>query len=339
MQLSSFNRITNNLVKMGHFPTTREDAKYIGSHILTHNHFTIIDPCCGNGEALFTIATEIGWEGWDGSTLGIEIEEKRAEKAKENLSATISEDFFNLQIEKNSFSAVFLNPPYFKNEGLHQPFVEKSTNILAPNGLLILIIPEYELSGKTADYIASHYEKINIYKTNDKSFQQIILFGTKKEKPEITDGSQLHYTAKQAKAITYNKKKYSSNPSVYKLPRAKELKDIKILSRDINPEYLESILNNFNDDWNKITNLIPESMSTKKPLLPLRRGHLAQILASGLIDGVIEHPETKEKFLIKGTTTRTEEIIEDNEEETTTVTRDVITILMMDQKGNIQQIK
>lgn len=336
MQLSSFSRVTNNLVKMGYFPTTKEDAECIGSYITANTHTTIIDPCCGDGNALSTITLDMSWSG---DTLGVEIEEKRAEKAKERLSAVINEDFFNVQLERNSFSAVFLNPPYFKEENLHQPFIEKSTNILIPSGLLILIIPGYELSGKTADYIASHYERINIYKTIDKSYQQVILFGTKKERPEITDGSQLYHAAKKTGTITYNKIRYNHSASVYELPRVKELKDIKILSKDVNPEHLESMLNNFNDDWNKITNLIPESISIKRPLLPLRKGHLAQILASGLIDGVIEHPKTKEKFLIKGTTTRIKETIEDNEEEITTVTRDVITILMMDQKGNIQQIR
>jgi len=54
---------------------------------------------------------------------------------------------------------------------------------------------------------------------------------------------------------------------------------------------------------------------------------------------VVEHPETKERFLIKGTTTRVEEVLEETEEETRVIYRDIVTIKMMDQQGNITEIK
>jgi len=44
------------------------------------------------------------------------------------------------------------------------------------------------------------------------------------------------------------------------------------------------------------------------------------------VDGVVEDRETGERYLIKGTTTRVEEVIEETEDEIKTVNKDVVTI-------------
>lgn len=331
VNLSSFTRTSGNLAQMGYFPTSKEDCEAIGSRLNGYG-ITMLDPCCGEGKALKSISTELmGY----GESLGIEIENGRAEKAKEKLTAVINEDFFNLSIESKAFGAVFLNPPYHTNEELHYPFIEKATEVLAIEGILILVIPDYEVSGKTSGFLESHYETPSVYRAIDRKFKQIIYFGKKKKNIEIKDGKELERLTAKAEEISpesaYGKK--------YKIPSTKNIEEVRIHTKSIDPEKIKALLDNFQDDWKKLEAMIPESTTAKRPLLPLRKGHLAQILASGLIDGEITHPFTGEKYLIKGTTNRIEEAIEETEDEIKMLTKDVVTILMLDQKGTLQKIK
>ena len=176
---------------MGYFPTGEEDCSAIGSWLEGYG-YTILDPCCGAGTALKTIT--LNMSGY-GESFGIEIEEGRAEKAKEVLDAVIHEDLFNLGIEHRSFGAVFLNPPYYQSEALHQPFIEKATEVLAPEGILILIIPDYEVCGKTSSFLSSFYDIIKVFKAIDQRFSQVIIFGLKKKRPEIQEGKDISLLA------------------------------------------------------------------------------------------------------------------------------------------------
>lgn len=330
MKISSFDRVAYNLANMGYYPTSEGDCRLIGTHLDGYD-FTILDPCCGTGHALKSIT--------DGgvycTTVGIEIEEGRYKTAKELLSVAIHEDFFNLSIEHRAFGAIFLNPPYNQNEKLHLQFIEKSTDILADDGILALILSDYEFTGKTARFLASFYKDISIHKATDQRFRQAIFFGKKRTVPLMQEGKEVETLTQTSEEI----KRIIHAGDRYEIPQTKEIDDIRILVRSIDPGRLKKTLDSFDDDWKKVIALIPESAALRRPLLPLRRGHLAQILASGLIDGVISHPATGEKYLIKGTTKRIEEVVDETEEETRIISKDVVTILMMDRTGNIEKIK
>jgi predicted RNA methylase len=331
MNIPSFTQVAGNLANMGYYPTTEADCRAIATSITGYS-YTMMDPCCGAGDALKTITANM--QGY-GEALGIEIEEGRAEEAKKNLSDVINEDFFALQIENRSFGGIFLNPPYFKNEALHQPFIEKATDILAIEGILILIIPIYELSGRTADFLASFYEDYKVFRTIDQRFQQAVFFGKKRKKPGIKDGAEIEALGQTASQIS----RIGPYDLKYEIPITRNIQDIRILHKGIDPEKLSLELDRFTEDWEKLTSLIPDNALVRTPLLPLRKGHLAQVLASGLVDGVVEDKETGKRYLIKGTTTRVEEVIEETEEEIKTVNKDVVTILMMDETGIIEKIK
>jgi len=139
---------------MGYYPTSPEDCNAIATHFYCREAVAL-DPCCGTGKALIDICKSISPDYL--YTVGIEIESEKAAHAQEKLDIILNNDFFNLSIEKSSFGLVFLNPPYYQKEQLHQGFIEKSTKLLTKNGQLVLIIPEYEVKGETADFLATHY--------------------------------------------------------------------------------------------------------------------------------------------------------------------------------------
>ncbi len=132
--------------------------------------------------------------------------------------------------------------------------------------------------------------------------------------------------------------KAKSRNSRYVVPKTKKFEDIKITFRGIDPARLKAKIDLFRADWERLLSHIPEAVNVKRPILPLRKGHIAQVLASGLTDGVIEDPGTGERYLIKGSVNRETEVTED-EEKRREITRDVVSILKMDSKGNIQEIR
>jgi len=73
---------------------------------------------------------------------------------------------------------------------------------LISEGILVLIIPIYELSGKTGEFLASFYEDYRVFKTIDQRFQQAVFFGKKKKKPRIRDGAEVEAIAGTATEIS-----------------------------------------------------------------------------------------------------------------------------------------
>ncbi len=351
--ISGFARVARNLTKMGYYPTKEEDAKLIATWF-TGSNYLMLDPCCGEGKALHTIMEARNNDRDGASSFGIEIERNRAEQARKlGIGPVVNEDFLSIIIERGSVGAVFLNPPYDTVDQTHYHFIEQSTDLLCAGGLLILIIPQYELKGKTAVFLESIYENIMIFRSIDTTFKQLIMLGVKKEKRQVSDVAAIAALAVNPPVIREYVEDYGSSwntrfgigkkktPSDVKfnIPRTKSLEDIKISWKGIDPVVLEEKLGLFTTDWDRLKTFIPEAVCVKRPILPLRRGHLAQILASGLTDGVITDPATGKMYLIKGTVSRITEVVEEDEEKTTEVTHDVVSILKMDTNGNLREIK
>jgi len=349
--ISGFARVANNLKKMGYYPTTDQDARLIGSW-LEGEDYLMLDPCCGSGKALRVIRdATLG----DGEAFGVEIEEGRAEEARKlDIGVVINEDFLGLSIERGSVGAVFLNPPYDTMEQTHQQFVEHATDVLCEEGVLVLMIPDYELSGKTAAFLESCYRDWRVFRSTDAVFKQVIFFGVRRSGFVEAFGKDLASATNEAPVISeyenvdasfwrrgisrlISEKSKSSN-SRYVIPKTKKFEDVKITFKGIDPARLKAKIEMFRADWERLLSNIPEAVNVKRPILPLRKGHIAQVLASGLTDGVIEDPATGERYLIKGSVNRETDVTED-EDKRREITRDVVSILKMDSKGNIQEIR
>ncbi len=349
--ISGFARVANNLKKMGYYPTTDQDASLIGSW-LEGEGYLMLDPCCGSGKALKVIKdATLG----DGEAFGVEIEEGRAEEARRlGIGVVINEDFLGLSIERGAAGAVFLNPPYDTMEQTHQQFIEHSTDALCEGGVLVLMIPDYELAGKTAAFLEACYRDWRVFRSTDPGFKQVIFFGVRRSGFVQAEGKDLTAATSDATVIgeyedvdapfwrrrisRRRPEKAKSRLSRYVIPKTKKFDDIKITFRGIDPARLREKIDLFRADWERLLSHIPEEVNVKRPILPLRKGHIAQVLASGLTDGVIEDPATGERYLIKGSVNRETEVTEE-EDKRREITRDVVSILKMDGKGNIQEIK
>lgn len=93
---------------MGYYPTPPDVAERIGSFLrYPEGNVNLLDPCCGEGLALSTLA-----DGAHATTYGIELDGHRAELAKQNLDHVLKCSYEDTRISNNAFSCLFLNPPY-----------------------------------------------------------------------------------------------------------------------------------------------------------------------------------------------------------------------------------
>jgi len=92
---------------------------------------SIFDPCCGEGIAIEYLSKNI-----NSKTYGIELDEYRADEAKNRLNHIIKGDYKQTRISNNVFSVLYLNPPYDYEEGFRKEYIFLQDNIkyLKPDG-------------------------------------------------------------------------------------------------------------------------------------------------------------------------------------------------------------
>ncbi|NUM33671.1 MAG: methyltransferase [Candidatus Brocadiae bacterium] len=269
-------------IKMGFYPTPSTVVNKIKTFLqFPQGKVSFFDPCCGEGIAVKELA-----EGKNAVTYGIELDQARAEAAKQNLDFVISGDFFQTKISNNAFSLMLNNPPYFSDgiERQELAFLRNTIRYLQPQGILIFIISQHRLDEKIAKVLSLHFENIQVFafpQDEYEAFKQIVILGSKKQSSEpdlpklqellripdsmvaeIPETPLLSYPVPETQLITIFK---SSVVDVLELQ--------KFLAK--------STL------WNRLENSHRKLYGSNRPPLPLRTGHLALVLASGYLDGEV----------------------------------------------------
>jgi len=94
-------------LKMGFFPLPEPEARKIQSLLSFPFPCSVIDPCAGQGTALNLIT-----EGAQVERHGIELDTRRAEQAAATGIRMIQGNVFDTHAKVESFSLLYLNPPY-----------------------------------------------------------------------------------------------------------------------------------------------------------------------------------------------------------------------------------
>jgi hypothetical protein len=319
--------------KAGFYPTPIHIVEKISSYFSADGstYYRILDPCCGTGEPLEMIAGTLGIK----ESYGVELDCERAKLSKNRLTKVINESYAHLCTPDKGFSLLFLNPPYDSDteyKRLEYEFLIETTGYLATGGVLVYIIPHQNLLPKTVRYLSYWYRDIQLVRFPDedyKSFRQIIIFGIKKEKygadstveetlnkiPDlpkealpVIEKSTPRYTLPGVNGKFWFRSKYL-NPAdccqeieEYGLWKDKEIQEI----------------------------LFPQANEGLRPLMPLRKGHLAMLIGAGLMDN-IEIEKGGRKLLIKGKTEKKVHYreIEEEQQRTTIETDYVVTNIMV----------
>jgi 16S rRNA G966 N2-methylase RsmD len=278
--------------KMGYYPTPDETLEYIRMKIKLSQDSVILDPCCGEGYAVFN--TSFNYSNRYNKTVnedvkakayGIELDTQRALTANENLDKVLCGSIYETVIRPlECFSMLYLNPPYEyeKGERMEYLFLKHSYKWLMKGGLLVYLVPEHILKiKKLSDWIARRYDEIQIYRFargDYPKFKQVVLFGIKRQS-EVEEGTfpQAPYSHIEDTISDGSNFVYSVSPGHE--PQVFELQGIRQKEIDA---YRDTAMKNIMETLYGIQKSDKRILS---PLFPLRKGHLVSLLMSGVLNG------------------------------------------------------
>ena len=268
--------------KMGYYPTPESTLQHIKNKLSIPSDAYLLDPCCGEGNALCELP----------NTFGIEVDTARAIKAKSNLNAVVCASIYETIIRPlESFSMLYLNPPYDWEDKRRAEylFLKHSSKWLKEKGLLIFIVPDYIVTRKEiVKWISRQYSNIQIYKFTREDypkFKQVVLFATKEESNSVFPMPPYRHIEDTSFVINVPS---ASPPDVF------EQKAIDIKDYDAKKIIIETLC--------KIT----RETTPLSPLFPLRKGHLVSLLMSGVLNGELNNSLVFKCFTERRQKTRTE---------------------------------
>jgi len=289
----------------GYFPTPDSVVDTISTFLrLEEDGCRILDPCCGTGYALNQLRYEISTSEKSARTYGIELNTDRAEKAKQYLNQTIKSDFFRIRTPDQAYSLVFLNPPYDdsgdKDKRLEHKFLLESRKYLVPDGVLVLIIPQHRLITLSARHLAAWYTDFQVFKFPGKSydqFKQIVLFGVRKTEAMVDPAA---FETLQIIPVKGLEDLCEQQEPIFTLP-ANRIDDNQFFLKSIDLDPIEVLHETEKyGAWSQVEKLTqPKDLDMRgRVLMPLRKGHLAILIACGMCNGVIQKNGTR--LLVKG---------------------------------------
>ena len=306
---------------MGYYPTPPVVAEAIARSLVRSGPGLIraIDPACGEGTALRTITTDLEDQvEW----FGIELNQTRARAAEGVFTRVLRTDIRSTRVANQTFSVCLLNPPYDDNlvavdeaaQRLELYFLQATLRYLAPRGVLVYIIPERRLAGKVAPLLAYHFENIQVFRFpagEFEPFKQVVIFATKKLKP-FRDEAALAPIKAIARGTQIPPDLPAALDAPISVPVVKPATGLLFQSLQVEPEDLLHEIDRHGAPDQLQKRLLPVTTQQRlRPLMPLRKGHLALVLASGhLNNALVADPQSGQRLLVKGRTekavTRTE---------------------------------
>ena len=311
--------------KGGFYPTPERVVDLIASLISSPAGYLdrsrlalrILDPCCGAGEAVAQLAERLRLSSRAPvETFGVELHRDRAEEAAELLDHSLASDLFQTSIANGVFSILFLNPPYdFDQEKrrVEHAFLTHCTRYLKEDGLLVFIVPRSRLA-VSARYLASHYGRIRCWAfphPEREAFDQVVLIGRRKPEPSPDTPAEaqiLEWASGEAAAL------YRHDYPVYTAP-ATRAGDVLFTTRTVDPvaAALEARRSGLWTSTEVTDSLWPAQAPRTRPLMPLRRGHMAMLVAAGFLDNLKLEADGR-RILVKGRTSKEMALAEETEE-------------------------
>jgi hypothetical protein len=344
--------------RMGYYPTDDPVVEIICSYLKPSTEKgRLFDPCAGEGKAASALGDALNCETW-----GVELSPERAEKAQNVMDKVYQAPWQACVLSDESVSWLYLNPPYefdrFDGQKrLEWDFLKTTTSKLMRGGLLTYIIPQKILGMmEVARLLAGHYEAITVYRFPDslyEKFKQVAVLAYKRKVFHAPTDKEV--LSLQNLATSELEPIESAIEPVYELlpapSRGANGKPIVFKRTDWEPdEVVEATIEagvQKTSEWLDLIHPMRGLAQLSQPVMPLKKGHIAMLMASGMMGTVRLTDEAGKPMLIKGRVIKVVEKTEqpDSKEADTVVEiykdRFVTTVAVLKQDGIqvIQDVK
>jgi hypothetical protein len=276
-------------LKMGYYPLPESEGVKLRSLLSYTEPASVIDPCVGQGTALHLITSDAVVR-----LYGVELDAERARIASSKGIETVQGNTFDAVAKPESFSLLYLNPPYdseigsIANRRMEAVFLEHTYRWLVMEGILVLVIPFERLQDCTG-VLSSHFAALNVFRMTDPDsvlYRQVAVLGVRREVRGV--------------AVENNKRQFQSIGLYASFEKLPELQphacapylvpasgEVEMGYRGLPYDLLEDLLP-LSGAWRQAAPLLlpHDDVATGRPITPLHGGHVGLLCTAGLLNGV-----------------------------------------------------
>jgi Predicted O-methyltransferase len=273
-------------VKLGYYPLPPAEGSRLGQLLnFPSGPASVLDPCAGTGAALIQLS-----ESANVTRYAVELDAERARQAKDAGIQTIHENLFDVQAKVESFSLLYLNPPYDSevassgNKRMEFLFLQRTARWLVSGGVLVMVVPHGRLQD-CVPLLAETFSKFQALRLTDPEsdrFDQVVLLAVRSRI------SAAAYEANRQKLVEAIWKKplpsLVGDEAGYDVPPSRPA---KMVHRELPLDEIEDLVI-ASAAWNKARSfLLPkEESAVGRPITPLHGGHVGLLCTAGLLNGV-----------------------------------------------------
>jgi SAM-dependent methyltransferase len=264
--------------KLGFFPLPVLEAKRLKNYLACSSEFSGVDPCAGDGVAFSALV-----EGAPVRLYGVEIEAHRAVQARALGIDVLQANTMDVRCNAESFSLVYLNPPYDWESG------QTGNQRLKPGGVLVFVIPQPRLK-PCARLLADHFKDVRLYRLTEPEcvqYKQIVLLAVRRKRHERPRDAALAEATEYFEQLAIGREL----PPLTDTPEAFYCV----------PESGPAMLSNTGIPLDDVEDLLFQSAAYRqasrillhersdvrgRPLTPLHGGHVGLLCTAGLLNGV-----------------------------------------------------
>lgn len=316
-----FTRVARNHAVNGYFPTDEETTlRILDALEPASGRMLLLDPTCGEGAALAEIRR--GLDG-DSVTYGIEYDAGRAAAARSVLDQVIHGDLQGCAVSERRFGLLWLNPPYgdlasdaagtgsiaFKGQRrLEKLFYRLAFPALAPDGVLVLIVPFSTLDAEFVAWLTLWFDDLTCCRAATDQYNQVVVLGRRRRQrlSSIGPGPALRMRERLL-AIGKGDVQAPMLPPVwlaepYRIPAA-TVAPVRCVLHEIEPQQLAAEIGRLPCLWSLFHSTFGHAgLADRRPVREMSQWHLAMALAAGQITGLVQSDDGTRTLLIKGST-------------------------------------
>jgi len=299
--------------KMGFYPVANEALGILCRAFRVEGETAILDPCAGEGAAIKFLGETLGIP--QERTYAIELAENRAQTLAENLLAAkrlAPCSFMSSHVSPNSFGLAWVNPPFQDEIGggkrVEYSFLTRATQLLVRGGVMAFLMPGRAMNYDVQRFFMQHFENTARMPLPDewRKYDEVILVGTRRADPVEYEGE-------------FRERDLDDPGVTWTIPPAHGPRTFA--KTGPTPAELERLLTK--SPLARVFDA-PREKAIGRPPLPLGKGHLALLLASGQLNGVVP---SEPPHVVRGSSRKEEYISEtkcEENEKTGAVTTTVV---------------
>jgi Uncharacterised methyltransferase family (DUF6094) len=170
-------------IKLGCYPLPPDEGSRL-RQLLSYpsDPVSALDPCAGTGAALLQLTDNA-----NANRYAVELDAERARQAKDAGIDTIHANIFDVTAKVESFSLLYLNPPYdsevssFGNQRMELLFLQRTFRWLVNGGVLLMVVPHGQMQ-ECVPLLSEAFVQFSVFRLSDpesERFDQVALLAVR----------------------------------------------------------------------------------------------------------------------------------------------------------------